>query len=725
MPMSLNLISSSCLLYGHRESASPCSCSYPVDAQSKHRRVDRKKRDYALPSKRRYKQLTLACTALERETPVASVSTDGPGLVTSGGHILKLSYTPTDKDEEAPTSRQMLNRKIKMADSLQQVLEVIQSNFEEFDHTNVTHALQKLSKLYTVCFGNTSLWTLEGKESAVSEVVQPALKLCEGLILRHLSEFEPQDVSLCLWSYGLLNHHSDMILRLLCSRGTELCRHYKPIDCATSLQGLALLRYHPLAFTSSLVDQALHLLQHYQEWRPRELATLVWSLAKIPHNPGRMVLDAMMDATVWKIDEFKIQELVIITYGYASLKCRSPLYMIKVTNSLAPYLHLMKPQDVANFLLACSRVNFKPGPNLLDPLPTHIMNHLEDYQPREICQVLLALARFNHVHPPLLEAILDVIPAKVSSFNSLEISIVLYAMGRLKYTPVSHVPMELLLDSLVARGRSLSTGEIAVSIKGCGRLKIRPDPVVIKQLVALAIEKLRTSRPWEICHLMVGCAYLGYRDARLVHHVVENMQWRLKNKRGRIQKITIETVVYCCRKLGFMPHSLVDVAEMEGMYVRGGNPQDPSLKAVAAYKKIDVPPEYFKTIEDEPYYSTPLLGPRPPQHNSPPAMSGSSGYDPDISGQSPQPASKDESQQFPQETNIVKDQQASQDPGHFTAGASEAAAVKSSSSRDAVDLKTDPSPSRMTSWGPKVLNMKPSPLREETSHREEAREGEG
>jgi hypothetical protein len=157
------------------------------------------------------------------------------------------------------------------------------------------------------------LATREAQQAARDDYVSPALALLGDLILRQGEELDPWAVSLACWSYGVLDHHDDDVLGVLCRRGATCLRAFQPIDCASALVGWARLRVRTRPqreFVDQLLSQSLDSLSLAPgDWQPQELANAAWALAKIgaAGSHRRALLDTLMDVVQWRLDDFNMQ----------------------------------------------------------------------------------------------------------------------------------------------------------------------------------------------------------------------------------------------------------------------------------------------------------------------------------------------------------------------------------------------------------------------------------
>lgn len=148
------------------------------------------------------------------------------------------SLLTAEPEADPVTPRRAMNRKIKAADSLPRLLLLLQREGPAMDHANVSHCLQRLSRLFgeqKVTRGRTQA---DGGAAAAAtaaalrtQYVAPALVILDQLVGQHIASFEPWDVALCIWGYGNLGHGTAELLPQLCGLARQHASHFQPIDC--------------------------------------------------------------------------------------------------------------------------------------------------------------------------------------------------------------------------------------------------------------------------------------------------------------------------------------------------------------------------------------------------------------------------------------------------------------------------------------------------------------
>ena len=281
--------------------------------------------------------------------------------------------------------------------SLPLLCELVQAEAHQFDQKVTSQALHRLSILchaYFTQLQSAHLTSQEAQQAAWVKYVDPALKTLGQLLLQHMDSCDSWTVSLSLWAYGHLQYSEDAILAALSERGSQLLHDFNTTDCAAALVGMAKLTgtrtRSQREFMEQLMTHTHLLLGHVDEWSVPDIVSVVWALSQLgAAGPARRpLLQGLVEMALWRLHEFGMRELVITIYSLGRLRMRLPLQMVKLTNEVMKHLNELKPQDAANLVYSCAKVQFK-RPELLQKLPEAVLGKLSSFKtqvrPRDCC----------------------------------------------------------------------------------------------------------------------------------------------------------------------------------------------------------------------------------------------------------------------------------------------------------------------------------------------------
>lgn len=259
-----------------------------------------------------------------------------------------------------------------------------------FDYRTTSHALHRLSILcraYFTQLQSAHLTSREAQQAAWVEYVEPTLGRLGQLLLRHMSQCDPWGVAISFWAYGNLQYSDERVLAALCQRGLQVLPGFTSLDCSSALVGIAKLRVKPRCqreFVDHLLSHTHELLGGVESWGSQEVASVVWALAKMgAAGPARRaLLEGLLEMTLWRLRDFRTRELAIIVYSCGRLRLRLPVQLLAITGAIAGRLRELSPQDAANVLWGCAKLDFKPGPELLERLPHVMVGRLAEFKPQ-------------------------------------------------------------------------------------------------------------------------------------------------------------------------------------------------------------------------------------------------------------------------------------------------------------------------------------------------------
>jgi hypothetical protein len=276
------------------------------------------------------------------------------------------------------------------ASSLPLLCDLVQQDAPHFDYRTTSSALYRLSILchaYFTQLQSAHLTSREAQQAAWIEYVEPALQTLGQLLIRHMDECDAWGVSISFWAYGNLQCSDEAVFAALCERGLNIIDDFSAVDCAATLVGIAKLRVRPRCqreFLDHLLAHTADLLASVDAWTSREVANVLWGLSKIgAAGPSRRsLLEGLLEMTLWRLEEFSVQELAIVMYSCGRMRLRLPQQLAKVTHHIAAHLDELNPLDAAHVMWGCAKLDFTPGASLLERLPGVMVPRLSEFKPQ-------------------------------------------------------------------------------------------------------------------------------------------------------------------------------------------------------------------------------------------------------------------------------------------------------------------------------------------------------
>jgi len=202
------------------------------------------------------------------------------------------------------------------------------------------------------------------------------------------------------------------------------------------------------------------------------LTNVLWSLAKVDHDPGNVFMQAALKACMRQI------------------ACSTP-------------------QDLVNSLWACAKLDYQPGPQFLQAVLARSQTTLERFVPMDLANVVWSCAKLQHypgetfLHQVLLES-----NAKIARFVAVDINNIFWGCAKLGYRPKA-----LLQPLLLAAEQQLEhfdSQQLASLLWSCTVLGLRPTPALLRALPSKRKTQLISLGPRGLSFVLWLYATLGH-----------------------------------------------------------------------------------------------------------------------------------------------------------------------------------------------------------------------
>ncbi|GFH20228.1 FAST_1 domain-containing protein [Haematococcus lacustris] len=382
----------------------------------------------------------------------------------------------------------------KAADDL---LGIVQQHGPDLDFTHVSQALTRLSSLedqgqQVLVPPETSQTQPQVQDPSPSVAI--TLARLDPLLMALLPSGDSRGVSNALWAYSRLNHYRRHTFDALCRQAMRLKGQLDPLDCAQIMQAFGTFRhYHPdllAAIPQALLEAACVAFQHnISSCCNKDVALMLWSLAKLQHYPGLRVLQLvesrMLDALFCRgmqkqrMQHLPMQSAAPELSGHANEVtnanahgAQDSIRSLQEPQQGGPEAEAtLVPQDIGNVLWAFGQLKYKAA-SLLDQLPRHLGAWLHTFNCADLCAVLYGYAHARHYHPGVLNALGPLLTPHLSSLSLKELVTVFWAFGIFQHRPPT---APLLLDglavALVACLERCRPQTLATLAKACANLR--------------------------------------------------------------------------------------------------------------------------------------------------------------------------------------------------------------------------------------------------------------
>ncbi|MEW5300527.1 MAG: hypothetical protein WDW36_003456 [Sanguina aurantia] len=258
--------------------------------------------------------------------------------------------------------------------------------------------------------------------------------------------------------------------------------------------------------------------------RPRQVACVIWALAKLGHPDGRsFTAGRLLPKARSLLPSFDPQNLAMTAWALAAWQARGP--PTASLDSCLPPTSSASSDGGSATLSSTSpspSPSPRPSPDPFNPGPLWVSAFLDccltqlqlsAFTPRQLSNTLWALARLG-IHPgtAVLHAFHTQAAAMVGRFNSVDVSSTLVALGVLSAHTDTQVPAELvsaLVAQLIQELPLASDQSLANSLWALAALRTCPGHADMEKLFVALQPRARQLHPRALSQVLWACATLG------------------------------------------------------------------------------------------------------------------------------------------------------------------------------------------------------------------------
>ncbi len=183
-----------------------------------------------------------------------------------------------------------------------------------------------------------------------------------------LSDFTPQNLSNVAWAYAKLGEWNPALFSSMSTKAVQTMHAFTPQSIANFLWAYATLNQPPdAAFLHAATKRALGQLD---QWAPQNLSNVAWSLSVLKDEDVVVnIMPSLLSAIANEIHcrlsdptlekEFSRQHLVNYLWALAIIEYNPGEAAVRaVVNSLTTRVSLCNPQELANAVWSCSKLDF-------------------------------------------------------------------------------------------------------------------------------------------------------------------------------------------------------------------------------------------------------------------------------------------------------------------------------------------------------------------------------
>ena len=291
--------------------------------------------------------------------------------------------------------------------------------------------------------------------------------------LRVIPRFNPQDISMCLWSLATLAQASiqlgkgggvdpnlsSRVIESLVQSSWDNMTHFGAQSISNTLWALSKLGKKPSDGWMRASEDRLVSLMH--ELTPQALANTSWAFVLLEHSPSDAWKSSFLLNTQMALfnppspTSNLIGPSAVIAWSIARLGLNvNNSWMDMLSNSVVTSLsasssslatHPNLPLDLANILWAMASLGYRPRAHVVSMMLSQCVLQLESMGPNELCSLLWSLAKIKYV-PSGGEwrKMSDAIASACPSCSAQGLCNILWSVAALRLNPAPHWVKEIL-----------------------------------------------------------------------------------------------------------------------------------------------------------------------------------------------------------------------------------------------------------------------------------------
>ncbi|CAL8462328.1 g1861 [Coccomyxa elongata] len=215
---------------------------------------------------------------------------------------------------------------------------------------------------------------------------------------------------------------------------------FDAVCMATALHTLASMRASTQQYSALFERQEVLRLMHVigtrlSDFTARNLSNSLWALAKMGHNPGEAMLNAMAAEVAKKLGGCNAQNLANIAWSYATLSHNPGEELLEaIAVEAEKKLAEFSPQNISNLLYAFAKLEYKPSA-FLEQASQAAVPILTNFTPQALSNTVWALSKLDTLDETLFTAIVKQVLDKLTRFNAQNVANTVWGFANLGFDP--------------------------------------------------------------------------------------------------------------------------------------------------------------------------------------------------------------------------------------------------------------------------------------------------
>eukprot|EP00884_Botryococcus_braunii_P003453 jgi/Botrbrau1/13108/Bobra.0187s0065.1 len=470
-----------------------------------------------------------------------------------------------------------------------------------FPHVALFDALAARALTLLDSYDSDSMLRLLSSFAALDLHPQDLLSAVELWAERRIATLPADSLAAAIWSLARLGRPSEKVLAAVAAAAEGSREKFTPLQLSLVAWGLARLEVTSPA--------ALKVYQHLGEvlktgvaaFAPKALANSLWALAKVekpsgiapilravaPNLEGRCrtfnaqclsnilwvygrfcfrndaLLKALTSACQYQIRGFEPQGLSNVVWALGTLEYMPEEYVLREICSAAVRLKTsLDTQHLGNLAWGFAKLSWKPPPEFVAALFQEARARVRDLRTQELFLLIWATCRWNcrGADKGFGRAALPEVMDRLAEFKPSELSGIVWALTRMKYSPQDMQPLLLATAAEAAHPEDSWEIRALVQLVWClGKYQVEVPEELLERLLQRVQAKLPHALPKDIAMLLSGLERLAYLPLQLVSEALQSVVFNI----AEYQLFEVHSILVATATLGLREEALLEAVARE------------------------------------------------------------------------------------------------------------------------------------------------------------------
>lgn len=319
-----------------------------------------------------------------------------------------------------------INQSLVRARSVDKVLSVVDSNFDQFNVVNVVTALHRVATVTT-----PSRKASYRRDARFKKIV---IKLGELLRSPDAEQLKPQDLSNVTWALTKLGVINAMLFGHLSDRIMMSMQEFQPVNISMTVWALARANFLDERLFRTAAVQAKAKLEDFQ---PQQIANTCWAFAKAGFKDDEMFSMAAK-LSIKRKAEFKPLNFSSLLCAFAQSRSEETTQVFETfagqCNSKELLLSSSDPNVACNLAWAFAEIGEKRYTReVFDTIAEVTQKDIMNFRPDQVIQIVQSFAKVGIRNEKFLDRVTSSVSQQIRYYKDIDLANLMSALEQLGY----------------------------------------------------------------------------------------------------------------------------------------------------------------------------------------------------------------------------------------------------------------------------------------------------